>query len=242
MRNTPEEEDILGFLGGNVRIEDINQRSRIILIARRFDPSLFSMGEWLSSHDVAFRCIEYTPMEISTDLFISFSIVFDRSPITLYPLTFISKLRLPGYFWHNIGLPDDKWWNHLIENGQISTGFENQPGDQGERILKNYIYGDIIISYATGHGAIGWGKIDSSDPILLKPGSRLDFREGIHLHRRGINWKTVIPKMQNGIKPDIIYSEYGIYHPVSTSVSITDEKAKRLIKALDDKCKTHSAH
>ena len=53
------EENIYGFLGDEVKTEDINKNSRIILLARSFDPTLFSMGEWLSSRGIAFRCIEY---------------------------------------------------------------------------------------------------------------------------------------------------------------------------------------
>jgi hypothetical protein len=45
----------------------------------------------------------------------------------------------------------------LVQTGQIATGFDGQPGDQGEKILRNYIQGDTIVAYATKHGAIGWG-------------------------------------------------------------------------------------
>lgn len=53
------EETILGFVGGKATIDDLNVRSRVILVARSFDESVFSLGEWLCSKGVAFRCISY---------------------------------------------------------------------------------------------------------------------------------------------------------------------------------------
>ena len=82
------QEKILGFLGGDFKIEDINRRSRIILFAQSFDPSLYSMGEWLSRSGVAFRCIEYTPFEIGKENFFP-------SPL---PLTELPTCYIP---WHS---------------------------------------------------------------------------------------------------------------------------------------------
>ncbi len=73
-RDDSLEERVLGFLGGDFKTEDINRHSRIMLVARSFDESLFSMGEWLSRSGVAFRCIEYTPFEIGHEKFLSFSV------------------------------------------------------------------------------------------------------------------------------------------------------------------------
>ena len=229
-------EHILGFLGYDVRVEDINKQSRIILIARGFDPVIFSMGEWLSEHGVAFRCIEYTPFEISDNHFLTFSVAFDRSPESLYPLIFQSRAREPGYFWHNIGFEDNDWWHFLVKKGQINTGFDNRPGDQGERILKNYISGDVIVAYCSGYGAIGWGVIENpSSYRLIKPNDPDDYWKGIHLHRLDIVWKVTAPNIDDGMRADIIRNEFGIYHPVSTSARIDNEKAQRLIKLLSEK-------
>jgi len=152
------EDDIRGFLGdNNVQLEDINKNSRIILMAQKFDRSLYSMGIWLASCNVAFRCVEYTPFEVNGEYFLSFSIAFDQSPLNIYPLSFQRELRDPQYFWHNIGKNHQQWWEYLVQKGQISTGFSNEPNDEGERILKNYIKGDTILAYATKYGAVGWG-------------------------------------------------------------------------------------
>ena len=134
-------ERVQGFLGDDLRIEDLNRRSRIILVARSFDPTLFSMGEWLANSGVAFRCIEYTPFEVSGERFLSFSVAFDRAPESLYPIAFQSQAREPAVFWHNIG-GDETWWHELKARGEISCSFDNQPGDAGERILNKFVKGD----------------------------------------------------------------------------------------------------
>lgn len=185
------EKKILPFIGGNSTKENINKNSRIILLAREFDPTLFSMGEWLSNHNISFRCIEYNPVEISQKRFISFSTVFDRSPEFLYPVIFTSKIRQPQYFWHNIARPDNIWWNFLVSKGQIPACFRNEPGDQGEKLLTSYISGDIIIAYASGYGALGWGKIENPNSYrIVKKDGVEDKLKGNCLHRINITWKA----------------------------------------------------
>ena len=212
-RHLPQLEDNLkSFLGDEVRIENVNQRSRIILVARNFDAALFSMGEWLSSKGIAFRCIQYEPIEISGERFLNFSISFDRTPEFLYPLSF--RVREPDYFWHNIGYAEDNWWAYLVQSKQISTGFEGRPGDQGEQILKSYISGDVIIAYAKGLGAVGWGKIENPNSYkLLSPGEPGDKLKGSHLHRLSISWKATASKLEDGIRPDVLRDQFGIFHP-----------------------------
>lgn len=225
-------DDIRGFLGdSNVQLEDINRNSRIILMAQRFDRSLYSMGKWLASSNVAFRCVEYTPFEVNGEYFLSFSIAFDESPASIYPLSFQAELRTPKYFWHNIGR-EHKWWDYLVRKGQISTGFSNEPGDEGERILTSYIEGDTILAYASGYGAVGWGVIEKPKYQLLSPGSKEDKLGSTHLHRLNIKWKNVAKELEDGLSASLVRNEFDIYHPVSTSVSIDNEKAKRLIAKM----------
>jgi hypothetical protein len=101
--------------------------------------------------------------------------------------------------------------------------------------LKNYISGDVIIAYCTGYGAIGWGIIENPGSYrLIEPGDSDDYK-GRHLHRLDIVWKATASNIDDGIRPDIVRNEFGIYHPVSTSVRIDSEKACRLIEALTGK-------
>lgn len=205
------EENILSFMGGNYQIEDVNKSSRIILIARSFDPTIYSMGEWLSNHDVSFRCIEYTPIEINNSRFLSFSIAFDRSPELLFPIAFSSTTREPGFFWHNIARANNDWWKFLVRKKQIPAGFKNEPGDQGEKILTGYISGDTIVAYAKGYGAVGWGVIDNPNSYkLLRPGDSGDQLNSKCLHRISIAWKATAKKLNEGISPDIVRKQFGI--------------------------------
>jgi hypothetical protein len=224
---------IPGFLGPDM-VNDINKHSRIILVARSFDPAVYSMGEWLSQQGVSFRCIEYTPFEIAGGHYLSFSVVFDRSTKSVYPLIFQNRERKPGYFWHNIGFAKNDWWNFLVERGQISTGFDNRPGDQGERILRSYIAGDIILAYCSKRGAIGWGIVEKPNSYrLIARNSSEDRLKGTHLHRLDITWKAVARNISEGISPDEVRAEFGIYHPVSTSVRIDSENARQLVNKLN---------
>ncbi len=236
--NKQLEQEIGSFIGGNASIKDINKTSRIILLAREFDPTIYSMGEWLSNNGVAFRCIQYEPTEIDNKKFISFSIAFDRSKDILNPLSLGGVAREPSYYWHNIASADQKWWEYLVKSKQIPACFDSMPGDQGEKILTSYISGDVIVAYAKGYGAIGWGVIEKPDSYhLAKGGSSEDYWKGDCMHRLSINWKAVAENLSDGIKPGKVRENYDIYHPISTSVSIDSFKAKKLIESLSKKFK-----
>ncbi len=226
---------IESFIDSNAPLEDINKTSRVILVARGFDATIYSMGEWLSNNGVAFRCIQYQPCEIDNKRFLSFSISFDRSKDILNPLAFGTIAREPRYYWHNIAKADQKWWELLVSKKQIPACFDSMPGDEGERILKGYIAGDTIIAYASGHGAVGWGVIEKPGSYcLIEKGSSEDYLDGDCMHRLSINWKATAEKLkENAIKAKEVRDDFGIYHPMRTSVSIDSAKAKELINALN---------
>ena len=232
------EEDIKSFLGADASLDELNRQSRIILMARAFDRSISSIGEWLASAGVAFRCIEYQPIEIGPKRFLSFSVIFDRSRESLYPLRFDSGPRNPQSFWHNIGdrgfKDKNKWWRHLVEKGEISASFDNQPGDSGEQLLRAYIPEDKIIAYSSGHGALGWGIVD--DPKYRLIGKRDDAPFSLgerHLHRlMGIDWKENAAKLQDAFPADQVLKQFKIYWPVQTRSRIDEEKASKLIESL----------
>jgi hypothetical protein len=227
------EETVKGFLGDNANVEEINTRSRVILVARSFDPSVFSLGEWLSSKGVAFRCISYLPVQIGETQFLSFSIAFDRSPEALCPLTFSSATREPGIYWHNIARADQRWWDFLVSRRQIPACFENSPGDQGERILTKYIAKDDVVAYSTGYGAIGWGTIEDPNSYRLIPvGDKDDVLGGECRHRVAIEWKATARNPSEGLSAEEIRRRFNIYHLISTSVSMSTSDGKRLLDYL----------
>lgn len=234
--NGLDEESILGFIGDNAEEDEINRRSRIILIAQDFDETVYSMGEWLSSKGVGFRCIRYLPVEIAGKKLLTFSVAFDRTPESLYHVQSSSSIREPGIFWHNIARPEQGWWQYLVDAGEIPACFQNKRGDQGEALLTRYIAGDRVVAYAKGYGAIGWGVIEDPESYsLIDAGSSGDKLEGNCRHRLKIKWKAVAPMLSDGIRADEVRNQFGIYHPISTSVSINRSHGTKLIEALNQR-------
>lgn len=226
----------LGFIGGKGDVDVINKQSRVILVARSFDDAVFSLGEWLSSKGIAFRCISYFPAQIGGEKLMSFSVVFDRSPDALYPLIYGSLAREPGFYWHNIGRAEQAWWDFLVRNEQIPACFDDSPEERGEALLSKYIVGDVIIAYAKGYGAIGWGVIERPGTYRLVPvGDQCDVLQGKCRHRISVKWQAVASRLSDGLAAESVRSNFGIYHPISTSVSIDDIKGRQLIDRLSRK-------
>jgi len=232
-------DEIAGFLG-DASEEDINRNSRVILIARSFDESLFSLGEWLSDKGVSFKCISYSPVEIKGRRFLSFAVAFDHSTTAVYQLRFAASAREPGYFWHNIAEPDQNWWEFLVSNSQIPACFNNSPDDQGAKLMSGYVSGDKIVAYARGYGAVGWGVIERPNSYkIIAVGSKDDALNGNCRHRIKIKWKATVPKLVDGIGAERVRTGFGIHHPIRTSVSIDPKKAEQLMSELT---KTFAGH
>ncbi|NMM41477.1 hypothetical protein [Pseudoalteromonas arctica] len=218
----------------------INTKNRIILIANKFDRTLFSMGEWLSDKGVGFKCIQYSVSnhEDGTQ-YIDFSVVFDRSPESTFPLSFSAMQREPKYFWYNIGTTETKNWACLKEKSIISAGFDGSEHDKGDRLLNSFIPGDILIAYANGYGAIGVAEISQlsgSGYTLLSESQPNDPVSQYHLHRLKVKWLyTSADDFSGGIPPSEVKSQFEIHHPYTTSCSISAHKAKRLVKGLKDR-------
>jgi hypothetical protein len=228
------EEAVLSFLGDKGSLDLLNQRPRVILLARDFDESVYVIGEWLSDKGVAFRCISYQPIEIGGEHFLSFSVAFDHSPEGLYQLIFSADTRDAGVYWHNIADNTQDWWNFLKQKGQIPACFQNAPGDQGEKILCKYKEGDKIIAFAKGYGAIGWGVIENPKYRLITASQNNGFGDRC-LHRLNIKWVAVADQLSEGLRVDEIRRRFSIYHPISTSVAIRPQDGLRLIEELSNR-------
>ena len=233
------ENDLYSFLGAEFEYDNINKNTRIILLARSFDPSIYSMGEWLAEKGIAFRCIQYNSVLLNDRKLISFSISFDKSNSYLYPFIFSNNLREPKIFWHNIGYSEQKWWDYLVKEEVITTSFDCAPNDQGEKILRSYVKNDQIIAFAKGCGAVGLGQIYNPESYrLFSKGSKEDIKNGKHLHRLKIKWKYIAEDInKNSIPTDHINKHFKIYHPVSTSVTIDKERGKHLIEYMQKELK-----
>jgi hypothetical protein len=145
------------------------------------------------------------------------------------------------YYWHSIGSkicegdPSGKqrWWDYLVDAREISAGYENNP-EKGEAVLRQYAPEDVVIAYAPGFGAVGYGVIESPDGYFrVGVGEPKDVLGGMHLHRLPITWKAVIRSLSQAIPASFVKEQFGIYHSISASKRIADEvKARRLIEYL----------
>ncbi len=237
-------ENVISFIGGDQAIESINENSRILLIANGFDSTLFSMGEWLFSKGVGFRCVSYAPVLVENCKLISFSLAFDRSLENLYPLNFSSIGRRPKIFWHNVGFNEHEWLTYLYEKETITANFDCEIDDPGYKLLRSYIAGDRLIAYVTGFGAVGYGEITKHPQTtyeLVKEQSPEDIRNGSHLHRIHITWKAFTTEAENAIKTSEIRNTLGIYHPVSTSTGMDQDKGEQLVNMLKNKFVTENS-
>ena len=225
------------FFYEGITVKDINQRSRIILIAREFDESLYSMGQWLANQGISFKCIKYAPHTIEGNQYLSFSVSFDQSSDhNQYRVNFKKrKTRKSDYFWHNLGSDDSNWLAYLYDSGQISASFNNQECDRGEVILKNYISGDVVFAYVSGIGCLGYGKIKGNGKYkLIKQGSDGDVFDpsGLHLHRLPIEWKAFLPE-NKAITAKELREKFEIATPVQTSSKIRKGNIKGLIEKIE---------
>ncbi|MDX1959522.1 MAG: hypothetical protein SFU98_13165 [Leptospiraceae bacterium] len=137
---TTPEETLKGFLGDDYDLEQLNAKQSIILVAQSFDPSLFSMGQWLSEQGVPFKCISYDYYSINSEEFISFSIEFDQLSNKKKKLYFnspVTKRRDPEIYWFNIGFENQQAWDTMKNYKFISAGFDGIEGDRGDQILNS---------------------------------------------------------------------------------------------------------
>lgn len=181
------------FMDG-ATIEDLNRSSRIILLARGFDQTLFAMGEWLADQGVPFKCIEYRTYEIEKHRFLGFSVRFDRSNEYLHRMEAgrgHRRERPTAHWWitdrpsTDSGMTLGDWWRGHIEGGFIAVGFEGLPGDRGEAIMRKFEPGDMVFAYMPGVGAVGYGVVGKGAYKLLDESQRnsSDRLKGQNPHR-----------------------------------------------------------
>lgn len=139
------------------------------------------------------------------------------------------------YHRFNIGKPEagdmGAWWLENVTRGVITTGFDGDPGDKGERHLKALAKWDWVLAYVSGKGFVGAGKIRGVDTYRLHPappeGTLSD-----HQHERAVVWKYVIRDVNDAIR----YDEADVPFPVGTRQRTTNhDAAKELIKRLRQK-------
>jgi putative restriction endonuclease len=106
---------------------------------------------------------------------------------------------MTAYHVFNIGSPhNSEWWAQNLDRGVITAGFDGEPGDRGEVILRDMDEGDWIIAYANGHGYVGAGKVQGVETYQLHStlpvGSLSD-----HHHEREVAWLYFVEDIANAI-------------------------------------------
>lgn len=229
-------EDIDQFLNEGIVLDQINTRTRIILVASYFDKALYSMGKWLCDQGISFKCIAYEPIIIENRKLLNFSTIFDQTAFSdQFRLQFSKQKREKGFYWHIIGSDNKEWWNFLRTKGLITTSFDCEPGDRGEEIIIKYIIGDTVLAYISKKGFVGYGTIEDTKYELITKDSADDVFpiKGHQRHRKTIRWiRTVDTK--DAIPASIFEKDYEIAHPIQTSSRIKKGKVQDLINLIND--------
>lgn len=249
------EEDIKSFLQNQNPIDlpkKWNQAQSIILIAQSFDQTLISMGQWLAERGVPFRCIAYQIYEIEGKKYISFSTIFDQLGRKIKNFKFdpADKMRShsePQIFWYNVGINDEDSWKKLVSLKFIAAGFEGKIKDKGHTILNDFVPGDRIVAYASGHGIVGFGTIEENSAYYLveqdkKSENQQDewksnFWNGGLMHRRQVRWDDTAPTLNNSIPTKDLE---GLYHPIQTRQAFPDTQFDSALNFSKEKWKINN--
>jgi hypothetical protein len=135
------------------------------------------------------------------------------------------------YYLFNIGWPyTDKWWARHVSMGIISTGFENTPGDRGERILQSLETGDWVIAYANRYGAIGAGVVGEGETYrLVRRSDRPSGFESAHRHFRSVRWVYYVESLVDAV-PFVQLKL--LNRRTQTKTELDNANARRIIKLL----------
>ena len=208
-------------------IENINNESRIILIGKAFNPTVFSLGNWLTSQGVPVKCISYRLLEINKNQYLSFSTEFLSSNRDEYVHGLHQPPRKPAKFWHILGSRKynkvKDWekdrWEHWKKKDIITLGFDNVDDEScpGYKKMNDYIKGDEVFIWASGSGLIGHCLIDG-DYSYKKEHKEIPYMEN-HGHTIKVEWKHTV-KLNEAIKRKEL-NEAEFSHPIQSKQRIT---------------------
>lgn len=209
-------------------VERLNESSRIILIARSFDPALFSMGRWLESKGVGFKCISYEPIVVDDEKFLNFSVAFSASPMDEYAFSAFQRLqpRAPSVFWHNIGNAEESWWDYLRKEKVVTTSYANlnDPSCIGYRKLHQYVKDDGILAFVSGVGVVGYGRVIESPEVgyAYKDHGLSDYSQR-HFHHLQVDWLQSVD-FKDAIQPSELREKFGLNWPSGTKQVINNKQ------------------
>lgn len=134
------------------------------------------------------------------------------------------------YYVFNIGskTSDQNWWSELQRLSILTCGFDNQPGDDGEKILTRFQQGDRILAYAEDTGFVAVAEIDPTRPYKLVDQAELTsaFANG-HRHWLGVHWVHVIPNLADAVAHRAVRSA-----PVRRTCAATSDATGQEVQSL----------
>lgn len=179
---------------------EINTDTRVVLMARSFDRSVFSFGSYMSSHEFAFKAIRYYGTKVSGETLIEFSTEFETFSKYSYSLKDVKNIkstasisRKPTVFFHDIGHADEKWWNFLQKTNVITASYDNyeSPVCRGYQLLHQYVPGDTIIAFSKEHGILGYGSVTSKGYAYRN--HDICAFANTHYHTLSVEWEVALP-------------------------------------------------
>ncbi|MEY1594106.1 HNH endonuclease [Burkholderia sp. Bmkn7] len=125
----------------------------------------------------------------------------------------------------------NEWWAENVRRGVITTGFDGEPDDEGEKQLRAMDEGDRVLAYASGYGYVGAGRVLGDSTYRLHASAPLG-SVSTHQHERGVRWEYVISDVRDGISEE----EARLFHPIRTRLPVANAfEADHLIAILKER-------
>lgn len=137
-----------------------------------------------------------------------------------------------AYHVFNIGKPaSSAWWAQNIARGVITTGFEGNPRNKGERLLRQMSEGDWVLAYVNSHGYVGAGRVQGAqtyrEHAISPPRSLSD-----HRHERKVDWIYYVDDVELAVTA----AEAGSHAPRNTKERMdNDVVATQIINLLRER-------
>jgi hypothetical protein len=138
------------------------------------------------------------------------------------------------YYILNIGRPaTTAWWQQNLVRGVITAGFNSQPGDRGEVILRRLSEGDGVVAYCSEHGFVGVGFVGSASAYKLHQVSPIGSLSN-HRHERAVDWQYSV----SDVSQAITLTEAGRHAPRQTAERESEEFVMRIVSLLEARIAT----
>lgn len=219
----------------NCDYSQINVDTRVVIMARSFDRSVFSFGNYLADNKFAFKAIRYFGTKVNTETLIEFSVEFESFSKYSYGVRDVKNVktnskvsRKPTVFFHDIGHDDERWWTFLQKTHVITASYDNyeSPICRGYNLLNHYVPGDVVIAYSRTMGVVGFGSVTSKG-YCYRPHDLMEFSNS-HYHTMSVQWEATLPfNYAIGMKRVM---DMGLSWPVQTKQEIRYNKG--IIDAL----------